>query len=74
MGREKDGESVSAFQVLIPTAVSGFASRDMHHGHPLEPQGHDMMRPYVVRPRRLPHGVAYGHGPDARIPGRPPSP
>ena len=46
----------------------------MDHCHPLEPQGHDMMRPYVVLPRRLPHGAAYGHGADARIPGRPPNP
>jgi hypothetical protein len=53
--------------------VSGFASRDMHHCHLLERRHHDMMRPYVVLPRRLPHGAAYGHGADARIPGRPPT-
>jgi hypothetical protein len=33
-----------------------------------------MMRPYVVLPRRLRHGAAYGHGANARIPGRPPNP
>jgi hypothetical protein len=33
-----------------------------------------MMRPYVVLPRRLRHGAAFGHGVDARIPGRPPNP
>ena len=57
-----------------PAAVSGFASRDMHHCHLLEHRHHDLMRPYVVLPRRLPHGAAYGHGADARIPGRPPNP
>jgi hypothetical protein len=50
----------------------GFASRDMHHCHLLEDRHHDMMRPYVVLPRGLSHGAAYGHG--ARIPGRPPNP
>ena len=40
----------------------------------LEHRHHDMMRPDVVLPRRLPHGAAYGHGADARIPGWPPTP
>lgn len=52
----------------------GFASRDMHHCQLLEYRHQDMMRPYVVLPRRLPHGAAYGHGADARIPGRLPNP
>jgi hypothetical protein len=52
----------------------GFASCDMNHCHLLEHRHHDMVRPYVVLPRRLPHGAAYGHGADARIPGRPPNP
>ena len=67
-----DGESVSAFQILISSY--GFASRDMRHCHLLEHRHHDMMRPYVVLSRRLPRGAAYGHGADARIPGRPPNP
>jgi hypothetical protein len=54
--------------------LDGFASRDMHHCYLLEHRHHDMMRPYVVLPRGLPHGAAYGHGADARIPGRPPNP
>jgi hypothetical protein len=54
--------------------LDGFASRDLHHCYLLERRHHDMMRPYVVPPRRLPHGAAYGHGADARIPGRPPNP
>jgi hypothetical protein len=67
-----DGESVSAFQVLIPR-LDGFASRDMYHCHLLEHRHHDMMGSYVVLPRRLPRGVAYGRGADARVPGRPPN-
>ena len=51
--------------------MSGFASRDMHHCHLLEHRHHDMMRPYFLLPRRLPHGAAYGYGADARIPGQP---
>ena len=31
------------------------------------------MRPYVVLPRRLLQGAAYGHA-DARVPGRPQDP
>jgi hypothetical protein len=61
-----DGESISAFQVLL----HGFEGRDLHHCHPMEHRHHDMMRPYVV----LPRGAADGHGADARIPGRPPNP
>jgi hypothetical protein len=52
----------------------GFASRDLHHCQLLEYRHHEMMGPYVVFPRRLPHGAAYGHRADARIPGRPPTP
>ncbi len=53
----------------------GFASRrDLHHCHLLDHRHHEMMRPYVVLARRLPRGVACGHGADARIPGRPPNP
>jgi len=52
----------------------GFDGRDMHHCHLLEHRHHDMMRPYVVLPRRLPDGAVDGHGADARIPGRPPNP
>lgn len=69
-----DEESVSAFQVLIATALTASPFRDMRHCHLLEHRHHDMMRPDVVLPRRLPHGAAYGHGADARIPGRPPNP
>ena len=54
--------------------MSGFASRDTHHCHLLEHRHHDMMRPYVVLPRRLPRSAADGYGADARIPGRPPNP
>ena len=54
--------------------MSGSASRDMRHCHLLEHRHHDMLRPYVVLPRGLPHGAADGHGADARIPGRPPNP
>jgi hypothetical protein len=55
--------------------LDGVASRDLrHHCHLLEHRHHDMMRPYVVLPRRLPHGAPYGHGADATIPGRPPNP
>jgi hypothetical protein len=55
--------------------LDGVASRDMHHHcHLLEHRHHDMMGPYVVLPRGLPHGAAYRHGADARIPGRPPNP
>jgi hypothetical protein len=57
-----------------PYGFDGFASRDLRHRHLLEQRHHDMMRPYVVLPRRLAHGAASGHGADARIPGRPPSP
>jgi len=51
----------------------GFANRDLH-SQLLEHRHHDMMRPDVVLPRRLPRRAAYGHGADARIPGRPPNP
>jgi hypothetical protein len=57
-----------------PTALTASPSRDMHHSYLPEHRHHDMMRPYLVLPRRLPHGAAYGHGADARIPGRPPNP
>ena len=63
-----DGESVSAFQVLL-SRLDGFASRDPHHCHLLEHGHRDMMRPYLVLPRTLRHGTGYGHG--ARIPDRP---
>jgi hypothetical protein len=56
-----------------PHGSDGFASRDMH-SQLLEHRHHDMMRPYLVLPRRQPHGAAYGHGAVARIPGRPPNP
>jgi hypothetical protein len=52
----------------------GFASRDLHHGQLLDHRHHEMMRPYVVLPGRRRDGAAYGHGADARIPGRPPNP
>jgi hypothetical protein len=61
-----------AFQVSCH-GCDGFANRDLH-SQLLEHRHHDMMRPYVVLSRRLPHGAAYGHGADARIPGRPPTP
>lgn len=63
------GESVSAFQVLLTALTAATYTT----AHPLEHRHHDMMRPYVVLPRRLPRGVADGHGADARIPGRPPN-
>ena len=69
-GRRSGWESASAFH----HGFDGFASRDMHRCHLLEHRHHDMMRPYVVLPRRLPHGAAYGHGAAARFPGRPPNP
>ena len=65
-----DRESILAFQTLTP---HGIDDRDLPHCHPMEHRHHDMMRPYVVLPRRLPRGAAYGHGADARIPGRPPN-
>ena len=66
-----DGESILAFQTSSP---HGFDGRDLYHCHLLEHRHHDMMRPYVVLPRRLPRSAADGYGADARIPGRPPNP
>jgi hypothetical protein len=60
--------------MLIPHGFDGFASRDMRHCHLLEQRRHDMMRPYVVLPRRLPTAPHAAPTPDARIRGRPPSP
>ena len=53
--------------------LDGFANRDLH-SQLLEHRHHDVMGPYVVLPRRLPHGAVCGHGADARIPVRPPNP
>jgi hypothetical protein len=50
--------------------LDGVAGRDLHRDHLLEDRHHDMMRPYVLLPRRLP----YGAGADARSPGWLPDP